>query len=295
MASRAGREVLAELGALGIPAIAELSGFDAAVVLPDADVAKVARSLAWAAFVGAGQTCVAVKRIHVVGDPRPLAEAIADIARTLRVDNPARGVADVGPMISEAARDRFHATIGAAVEAGAEILAGGGKIEGPGWFHAPTVLLAPDRRAEDALSGCFGPVVVLRGVSTPDDAIAEVNASEYALAASVWGRSLRDCRAVAERIDAGMVGLNDAVTPSAHAGSPFGGVKSSGFGRTKGELGLLEFASPKTIHPRALNSPPPAGVSLFRSHGATGTILSEVDEPGMTSRSEDKHDDGSRR
>ena len=85
-----GRRVLAELGRRGIPAVAELSGFDAAIVLPDAPLDATARALAWASFVGAGQTCVAVKRVYVVGDPAPWADALAARARALRVGDPAR-------------------------------------------------------------------------------------------------------------------------------------------------------------------------------------------------------------
>ncbi len=84
-----GRSVLAELGRRGIPALAELSGFDAAVILPDAPLDSTTRALTWASFVGAGQTCVAVKRVYVVGDPRPWAEALAERARSLRVGDPA--------------------------------------------------------------------------------------------------------------------------------------------------------------------------------------------------------------
>ena len=106
-----GRRVLAELGRQGIPAIAELSGYDAAVVLPDAPLEPTADALAWAAFVGAGQTCVAAKRVYTIGDPLPLADALARRAKALRVGDPSRGLVDVGPMISESARDRFHASV----------------------------------------------------------------------------------------------------------------------------------------------------------------------------------------
>src|SRR5205085_1352966 len=83
-----GRGILGELGARGIPAIAELSGFDPAIVLPDAPRESTARALTWSAFVGSGQTCVAVKRVYVVGEAAPWAEPIADRARALRVGDP---------------------------------------------------------------------------------------------------------------------------------------------------------------------------------------------------------------
>ena len=248
-----GRRVLGELGGRGVPAVVELAGFDAAVVLPDAPVGPTVRALTWGAFVGAGQTCVAVKRVVVVGDPAPWAAALADAARALRVGDPA-GAVDVGPMIDAAARDRFDATIRAAVDAGAEVLAGGAPRPGPGSFYAPTVLLATDRAAADAaearLAGCFGPVVLVRGAADDDDAAHLANATEFGLAASVWGRDRRRAAALAGRLEAGSVAINEAVTPSAHAAAPFGGCKASGFGRVRGALGLRELATPRVVHAR---------------------------------------------
>ena len=245
-----GRSVLGELGLRGIPAIAELSGFDPGIILPGAPIGSTAKALTWGSFVGAGQTCVAVKRVYVVGDPSPWAEALATLADGLRVGDPAAGPVDVGPMISREARDRFHSTIEASVSAGARVLAGGRPIDGPGSFYRPTVLSADDLRAESTLAGCFGPVVVIRGVSTPEEAVKAANAGPFGLSASVWGRDLRQARALAVRLEAGTVAINDAVTTSAHAAAPFGGCKLSGFGRIRGVIGLRELAQPRVIHSR---------------------------------------------
>ncbi len=249
-----GRRVLSELGARGVPAIVELAGFDAAVVLADAPVDSTVRALTWASFVGAGQTCVAVKRAIVVGDPRPWASALARSALGLRVGDPALGPVDVGPMISSDARDRFHSTVEAAIAVGAKVLAGGIPIPGPGSFYPPTVLLAEDPEvadeAESRLAGCFGPVVLVRGVADVDSAVEAANAGPFGLAASVWGRDLRRASAVAERLEAGSVAVNEAVTPSAHAGAPFGGRKSSGYGRIRGVVGLRELAQTQVVHTR---------------------------------------------
>ena len=245
-----GRRVLATLAGRGIPAVAELSGFDPAVVLADAPRESTVRSLAWGAFVGAGQTCVSVKRIYVVGDVAPWLDALVAQARKLRVGDPARPDIDVGPMISESARDRFDTTVRAAVSAGAEVLSGGSPRSGPGWFYPPTVLHATTDLPEEALAGVFGPVVVVRGVPDVEAAIAAANASPFGLSASVWSSDIRRARSVAERIDAGMVMVNEVVIPTMHASAPFGGTRSSGFGRIHGVLGLREFAQTRTLYTR---------------------------------------------
>jgi acyl-CoA reductase-like NAD-dependent aldehyde dehydrogenase len=245
-----GRRVLAALGARGISAVAELSGYDPALILADAPLPSTVRALTWAAFVGCGQTCVAVKRAYVVGDPGPWAEAFAGSARALKVGDPARPETDIGPMITAGARDRFDAMIQATVKAGARVVAGGASVPGPGFFYAPTVLLAETAEAEDALAGAFGPVILIRGVADAEEAIAAANSSRFALGASVWGKDRKAALAIARRIESGMVSVNEAVTPTAHAGAPFGGWKASGFGRTHGAIGLREFAQPQAVFER---------------------------------------------
>ncbi len=93
-------------------------------------------------------------------------------------------------------------------------------------------------------------MVLVRSASTAEAAVASANGSAFGLSASVWGRDLKRARAVARSLVAGMVAINDAVTPAAHAAAPFGGVKASGFGRTRGALGLDEFLQPQTLHVR---------------------------------------------
>ena len=186
-----GRHVLKALGSRGIPALAELSGFDPAIVLADAPLESTVRCLTWAAFVGCGQTCVAVKRVYVVGDPTPWADALAAAARALRVGDPAAGATDVGPMISPKGRERFHGMIEEARARGASVLAGGRPIGDEGSFYPPTVLQSDSSHAEDALAGAFGPLVIVRGFAREADAIEAANRGDFALAASVWSRDAR--------------------------------------------------------------------------------------------------------
>ncbi len=253
-----GRRVLSALAARGVPAVAELSGYDPAIVLPDAPFEATIRALTWSAFVGSGQTCVAVKRVYVVGDDQRWAEALASAANRLRVGDPSSDQIDMGPLISVSARDRFHGFVTAAVQAGATLLAGGRAVEGIGYFYRPTVLRCDAPEPEDALAGAFGPVVIVRGVPDANAAVAAANRSHFGLAASVWGRDRRALNSIASRLIAGSVGINEAVTPTMHASAPFGGVKASGFGRTHGALGLLEFTQPRVVFRR--------GAGGFRPH-----------------------------
>ena len=238
-------------GRRGIPALAELSGFDPAIVLADAPVESTVRCLTWAAFVGCGQTCVAVKRVYAVGDPRPWADALAASARALRVGDPSGPGIDVGPLISARARERLHAMIEAARSRGATVLAGGrparrrwaGSIRRPSW--PPTQRRRRTRwpaRSVRSWSSAASP--------TRPQAIRAANRSPFALSASVWSRDARAAAHLGGQLQAGMVTINDAVTPTAHAGAPFGGVKASGFGRTKGLPGLREFAQPQVVFTR---------------------------------------------
>jgi len=245
-----GRRALATAAARGIPGVIELSGFDPAVILPDAPLETTVRTIVWASMVGCGQTCVAVKRALIVGDPTPWVEAFAAVIHALRVGDPARPGVDVGPLIHPSARDRFDETIRSAVRAGAEIVAGGRPIDGPGAFYEPTLLLARDGEPEKVLEGVFGPVLLIRGLPDVEAAVEAANSGRMALAASVWGRDRRKAREVARRIVAGMTCVNEAVTPTASASAPFGGFKASGFGRTHGALGLREFAAPQVLFER---------------------------------------------
>ncbi|WZP00705.1 aldehyde dehydrogenase family protein [Isosphaeraceae bacterium EP7] len=244
----AGRSALGAWGANGVPTLAELSGFDPAIVMPDATVKSAGGPLTWGAFVGSGQTCVSIKRIYVIGDSGPWAIDLARRAEALRVGDPGSGDVDLGPLISESGRRKFDETIARAVQKGGTLITSVNPSNQTGCFVRPAVILATTDAPERELEGVFGPVVVIRGVADEDEAVAAANSSGFALGASVWGRDKARLRAVADRLEAGMVALNDAVTTSAHSAAPFGGVKSSGHGRIKGEFGLREFSTSQVVH-----------------------------------------------
>jgi acyl-CoA reductase-like NAD-dependent aldehyde dehydrogenase len=154
-------------------------------------------------------------------------------------------------MISAEARRRFLEQVERAIEAGAELRGADPRVPlESGSLCRPTVLLGRGPEPERALEGVFGPVVIVREVADLDAAVAAVNASEFGLSVSLWGRDRAALARLAARLDVGMVTINDAVTPAGHMTAPFGGLKASGFGRTRGPAGLAEFVQHQAVHVR---------------------------------------------
>ena len=197
--------------------------------------------------MGCGQTCVAVKRVYVVGDPAPWAEALAKAARALRVGDPStRGDrCRSDDLIARPATGSMR-MVQAAVAHGATVLAGGEPLDRTGSFYPPTVLVAGSSQAEDALAGAFGPVVIVPRGRRPRRGRSGRQSQPVRPGGQRLGRGI-DAAAqhVAGQLQAGMVTVNDAVTPTAHAAAPFGGVQGE---RVRPHQGL---PGPPRIRPAA--------------------------------------------
>lgn len=232
-----GKKIMAACAAHLTRVTLELGGNDAAIVLEDADLALTAEKLTSSAFYNAGQVCVAVKRVYVhrrVHDE--LAEACARIARTIRLGSGADPAAQMGPLNNRAQLERVTRLVDDARDRGAQILCGGQRVAGPGYFYAPTVVTQIRDGAPLVDEEQFGPVLPFIAFDDVEEAVAAANRSPFGLAASVWTKDLTRGTALAERLEAGRTGVN------IHAGtpvlSPFGGFKSSGIGREHGIWGL---------------------------------------------------------
>ena len=244
-----GRKVMASAAANLKRLTLELGGNDAAIVLPDADVAAIANPLFWAAFTNSGQVCVATKRLYVhetLYDE--VVAAFQAIAAETSVGDGAHQGSQLGPVQNRAQFERVKDLIRDSREAGYDFLTGGepGDVEGTGYFIPVTLIGNPPEGARVVQEEAFGPVLPILKYSCIDEVIARANASEFGLGGSVWGADIDQASAVAARLETGTVWINSAqgLTPFA----AFAGHKQSGLGAENGLEGLLEFTVPQTIY-----------------------------------------------
>ncbi|HEU4642146.1 MAG TPA: aldehyde dehydrogenase family protein [Gemmatimonadaceae bacterium] len=243
-----GRKVAHACAERMAPCVLELGGSDPAIVLEDADVDVAASGIAWGRFSNAGQTCVAPKRVFVVDAVyERFAARFTAVARALRLGAGGDAGTDVAAMISPVQGAQLAAQLDDAIARGARVSVGGAPPpERPDLFP-PTVLENVPADSRVLAEETFGPVVPLVRVRDADEAVRLANASTFGLSASVWGRDRRRAEAVARRLDAGTVVINDTVVAVGIAEVPHGGVKESGQGRSHGAPGLLECVRTKTV------------------------------------------------
>ena len=225
----------------------ELGGNDASIVLPDADVEKVAEQLFWSSFSNAGQICVAAKRIYIHEDIYDdLSKAIAEYAKTVVVGDGSQQGTGVGPIQNKKQFDRVCELIQDAKDNGYQFLTGGDvDPSGTGYYVPITILDNPPEDARIVAEEQFGPVMPLMKFGTVEEAIERANNSEYGLAGAVWTKDTDKGVEIAEQLETGTVWINEFLHISPLA--PFGGHKQSGFGAEYGIDGLKEFTYPQVI------------------------------------------------
>ena len=224
----------------------ELGGNAPFLVFEDADLDAAVTGAVIAKMRNIGEACTAANRFHVAA---PVAnEFAARLARRLGAMKVGRGTEDgveVGPLIDSTQRDKVAELVDDATGRGARPLTGGAAVDGPGYFYEATVLADVPDDARLLGEEIFGPVAPIRSFESEDDAIAAANATEYGLVAYVFTRDLKRALRVVERLETGMVGLNQGMVSNAAA--PFGGVKASGFGREGGHEGINEYLEVKYV------------------------------------------------
>ncbi len=244
-----GKRVAQAAAARLLPAVLELGGKDPMLVLEDADIETASSGAVWGAFVNAGQTCLSVERCYV---HRSLYEKFASVcaakAERLRLGSGLDEETDVGPLIHERQLAIVEAHVEDARQRGARILTGGTRVGGLGQnFYAPTVLVDVTHAMRIMREETFGPVLPIMAFDTEEEAVKLANDSEFGLAASIWTNNRERGEALAKRIEAGTVMVNDVVSCFGISEAPHGGVKASGLGRTHGHLGLEEMVWVKYV------------------------------------------------
>lgn len=223
----------------------ELGGNDPAIVLPDADIESTVPALFWAAFQNSGQFCVATKRLYVheaIYDR--FCEALVSYAATVKVGNGQDPDTQLGPLQNQRQYEKVCGLIDDSKRAGHRFLLGGDVPEGPGFFVPVTIIDNPPDDARCVAEEAFGPVLPVLKYRTVDEAIRRANATQYGLAASVWGAGLDAASAVASRLEAGIVWINQIHVMGPEV--PMGGVKCSGLGVGSGPAGLAHYCNLQT-------------------------------------------------
>ena len=228
----------------------ELGGKSPVLFFDDTPVDVAARGAAFGGFIGAGQTCIAGSRLLVQRTMYDeFVDALADVARSIRIGDPADPDTQLGPVISARARDRILGCVQDGVAAGARLVTGGGTPTVPGleggFFVEPTVLADVTNDMSVARQEIFGPVVVVIPFDDEDEAVAIANDSPFALGSAIWTRDIARGHRVAHRLQAGMVWINDhhRLDPS----SPWGGLKESGVGREGGWESFHDFTHVRAV------------------------------------------------
>jgi succinate-semialdehyde dehydrogenase/glutarate-semialdehyde dehydrogenase len=224
----------------------ELGGNAPFLVFADADVDAAVEGAVIAKMRNIGEACTAANRFHV-------AERVADeftekLAQRLADMKVGRGTEDgvkVGPLIDDAQRSKVQELVEDAKRRGAEVVVGGRELDGRGYFYAPTVLANVTPDAELLKEEIFGPVAPVIGFGDEDAAIAAANDTVYGLVAYVYTSDVKRAFRVCEKLETGMVGLNQGIVSNPAA--PFGGVKHSGFGREGGREGIEEYLETKYV------------------------------------------------
>jgi len=242
----AGRSVASAAGKNLKKSVMELGGSDPFVVMPSADLEQAVSTAVTARMINNGQSCIAAKRfiIHDKLYDEFLKRFVAGVS-AIRVGDPMEEKTQLGPLATEAIRDGLDNQVKESVAAGARLATGGKKLEGDGFFYAPTVLTDIPPNAPAAQDELFGPVASVFKAKDLPDAIRIANGTSFGLGASAWTRdSSEQDRFIAE-IESGLLFINGMVASDAQL--PFGGVKNSGFGRELGEFGIREFVNIKSV------------------------------------------------
>ena len=242
----AGRDVASRAGHAIKKSVMELGGSDPFIVMPSASIDAAAETAAKARLICNGQSCIAAKRFIIHDAVYDAFRAkFVEAMRAKVMGDPMLDTTDYGPVVSVPARDALHALVVDAVQKGAKLLLGGEIPEGVGAYYPATVLEAIPKEAQLRQEELFGPVAALYRVKCLDEAIELANETRFGLGASFWSNDMNEVETAVTKIQSGSLFVNELVASDPRL--PFGGVKSSGYGRELGEIGMHEFTNLKTF------------------------------------------------
>ncbi|MHB9115445.1 MAG: NADP-dependent succinic semialdehyde dehydrogenase [Thermoleophilia bacterium] len=242
----AGRSVGAIAGSEVKPSVLELGGSDPFIVMPSADLDRAAEVAVTSRCMNNGQSCIAAKRFIV---DRRIADEFerrfVERMCALKVGDPMDDSTDVGPLATEQAREDIEAIVADAVNKGATVLCGGGRLPGPGWYYLPTVISEITPHMRMYREEVFGPVASVYRVGSIDEAIDLANATDFGLGSNAWTSDPAEQERFISELDAGQVFINGMTTSFPEL--PFGGTKNSGYGRELSTHGIRAFCNTKTV------------------------------------------------
>lgn len=272
-----GQKVAAECGRLLIPCSMELGGKDPAIVCEDADIDHAVGALVWGAFCNAGQVCASVERAYVhesIYDK--VVEKVVAKVKEIKVGHPLEDGVSMGPMTDPGQFKIVINQVEQAKKDGARILTGGAKIDGPGQFYPPTVMVDVNDDMECVKEETFGPTLPILKYSDEDDVIRRANDSIYGLNAYVFSGNKYKARRIAERLEAGTVMINEVLVTHGMPETPWGGVKKSGVGRVHGDDGMRDLCVPYHVNYELVKQPSRSPFWQPYSHKMFRGMLSAV-------------------
>jgi aldehyde dehydrogenase (NAD+) len=245
---RTGRTVAERLAGRGAAAQCEMGGQNASIVLADADPSAAAAIIAGAAMGYAGQKCTATSRVICEEAAYPaVREALEVAVARMVVEDPEDQACQVGPLITEGAREKALAAVGRAVDGGGRLVTGGESAGEHGWYMQPTLVELDDPGAELAQEEVFGPVCALLRAADADDAVRIANGVRFGLSTAIFTRDLDRTLDLTRRLDTGLVRVNQP-TAGVDFHTPFGGEKASGYGpREQGRAAREFYTQTRTV------------------------------------------------
>ncbi|HEY1510063.1 MAG TPA: aldehyde dehydrogenase family protein [Solirubrobacteraceae bacterium] len=246
---RTGKKALAAAAEAMIPCYLELGGKDPMIVCADADIQRAANAAAFYSLNNGGQVCISIERVYV---EEPVydrfVEAVMDNVRGLRQGAPMGvGTVDIGAVTFPPQVEIVDSHVRDAVAKGAKVLTGGHQRPGPGRFYEPTVLVNVDHSMDIMRDETFGPTLPIMRVADAEEGVRLANDSQYGLQASVWTSDIERGEALARRIEAGVVCVNDAQINYTALNLPMGGWKASGLGTRHGAQGIRKYTKVQSL------------------------------------------------